>query len=461
MKNIAIILAGGIGRRFEETLPKPFQKVAGKKIIEHTLDAFQNHPLIDEICIVIHPDYERETKSVLSRNMFSKVKRVIHGGKERYESSLAAIRAYDGCVELNLIFHDAVRPLVNHRIISDVIAALEKYDAVDVAVDTVDTIISVDSCNNIGCIPPRHLLRKGQTPQAFKLSVIKEAYRRALSDPDFTTTDDCGVVVRYMKDVPVSVVTGEQFNIKLTYKEDLFLIDKLFQIKSIAATARPLTHKERLQVNGRVIVIFGGTEGIGKELADICNRYGMPVEVCSRNTGTDVAVSSDVNLFLKNVHKKYGYIDFVANSTEILDKSLLCDMDDNIIRRSIDTNYLGCVNVAKSVHEYLKETKGSMIFYTSSSYTRGCSMYCLYSSMKAAIVNFVQAISEEWLEQGIRVNCINTGRTKTSMRTNNFEAVTDESLLDPKAVALASLKTLASPVTGEVIDLKKNISNGL
>ncbi len=243
MKNIAIILAGGIGRRFEETLPKPFQKVAGKKIIEHTLDAFQNHPLIDEICIVIHPDYERETKSVLSRNMFSKVKRVIHGGKERYESSLAAIRAYDGCVELNLIFHDAVRPLVNHRIISDVIAALEKYDAVDVAVDTVDTIISVDSCNNIGCIPPRHLLRKGQTPQAFKLSVIKEAYRRALSDPDFTTTDDCGVVVRYMKDVPVSVVTGEQFNIKLTYKEDLFLIDKLFLIKSIAATARPLTHK--------------------------------------------------------------------------------------------------------------------------------------------------------------------------------------------------------------------------
>ena len=224
MKNIAIILAGGTGQRLGDSIPKQFLKVAGKKVIEHTLDVFQNHPQIDEIAVVSNPNFLNEIENIAIKNNYTKLKKILQGGKERYHSSLSAINAYDGDKEINLIFHDAVRPLVNDRIISDCIAALDKYKAVDVAIKTTDTIIKVNEDEYITGIPARDYLRNGQTPQAFKLSTIKQAYKLALCDPDFKTTDDCGVVYKYMPNELVYVVKGEQFNMKLTYKEDLFLL---------------------------------------------------------------------------------------------------------------------------------------------------------------------------------------------------------------------------------------------
>lgn len=144
MKNIAVILAGGVGRRLGDTVPKQFLKVAGKQVIEHTLDAFQNHPQINEIAVVCHSDFVAHMEGIAVKNNYPKLKKILHGGQERYESSLAAIRAYDAAQDVNLIFHDAVRPLVNERIISDCIRALESYKAVDVAIKTTDTIIQVD-----------------------------------------------------------------------------------------------------------------------------------------------------------------------------------------------------------------------------------------------------------------------------------------------------------------------------
>lgn len=170
MRNIAIILAGGTGQRLGDAIPKQFLKVAGKKVIEHTLDVFQNHPQIDEIAVVSNPAFVNDVENIVIKNSYTKLKRILQGGKERYHSSLAAINAYDGDEEFNLIFHDAVRPLVNDRIISDCIQALEKYNAVDVAIKTTDTIIQVNEKEYITGIPVRENLRNGQTPQAFKLS---------------------------------------------------------------------------------------------------------------------------------------------------------------------------------------------------------------------------------------------------------------------------------------------------
>lgn len=455
MKNIAVILAGGSGQRLGEAIPKQFIKIAGKKVIEHTINVFQTHPLIDEICVVVHPDYERDIETIRLNNGFTKLTKVLIGGKERYDSSLAAIYAYDSTEDVNLIFHDAVRPLVNERIINDVIVALSKYDAIDVAVPTTDTIIQVDADDEIVKIPSRQNLRNGQTPQAFKLSVIKEAYNRALIDPNFKTTDDCGVVLKYMPETPVYVVRGEQFNMKLTYKEDIFLLDKLFQLRSISEAGLSLTNNEINLVKGKTIVIFGGTQGIGYELSLICESYGMNVISVSRATGVDITDMSAVEKILAQTNSRFGSIDYIVNTVGILDRQPLRDMTDEVITRSINVNYLGCVNVAKASFAYLKKTTGSLLFYTSSSYTRGRAMYCLYSSLKAAIVNFVQALSEEWFDYGIRVNCINPERTKTPMRIKNFGNEPAGTLLDPKTVAVSSLKTLLSSMTGEVIDVKR------
>ncbi len=225
MKNIAIILAGGSGSRFGADMPKQFLKVAGKMIIEHTIDAFERHPLIDEIAIVSRADYMDEMKEMVKKDGYKKVSHVLQGGKERYHSSLAAIEAFTNDAD-NLLIHDGVRPLVSERIITDCVNALANYEAVDVAVPTTDTIIELNEDGSIARIPQRRLLRNAQTPQCFRRRVIAEAFRLALQDPDFFPTDDCSIVLKYMPEVAIKVVNGEPTNIKVTYKSDLETVER-------------------------------------------------------------------------------------------------------------------------------------------------------------------------------------------------------------------------------------------
>ena len=162
-KNVAIILAGGIGSRLGLSTPKQFFKVAGKMVVEHTIDVFERNASIHEIAIVSNPFYIAEFENLILKNGWKKVKKILKGGKERYESSLSAIAAYGAEANINLIFHDAVRPLVSQRIVNDVVNALESYNAIDVALPSADTIIEVKG-DFIREIPDRSSLKRGQTP---------------------------------------------------------------------------------------------------------------------------------------------------------------------------------------------------------------------------------------------------------------------------------------------------------
>ncbi|MBO4599928.1 MAG: 2-C-methyl-D-erythritol 4-phosphate cytidylyltransferase, partial [Bacteroidales bacterium] len=104
MRNIAVILAGGAGSRMGGGIPKQFLKVAGKKIIEHTIDVFEKNVHIDEVAIVCKSDYISDMEQIVVGNEYRKVKKILQGGNERYQSSLSAIAAYDND-EDNLIFH--------------------------------------------------------------------------------------------------------------------------------------------------------------------------------------------------------------------------------------------------------------------------------------------------------------------------------------------------------------------
>lgn len=232
--NVAIILAGGSGSRVGGDKPKQFLEVAGKMIIEHTIEAFHRNGRIDEIAIVSRQDYVDDVKQLVVERGYTKVKHVLCGGKERYHSSLAALEAY-GNDDDRLLFHDCVRPLVSQRIIDDCISALDTYDAVDVAVPATDTIIQASPNPSQGRelvitdIPPRSTLFNVQTPQGFRRGTIAEAFSKALQDPDFQPTDDCSVVFRYMPDTPIYIVRGESTNIKITYKEDLEFAEKMLK----------------------------------------------------------------------------------------------------------------------------------------------------------------------------------------------------------------------------------------
>lgn len=197
-------------------------------VIEYAIDAFEQHPEIDEVAVVVSADNIATMTDIVVRNAWTKVRRILAGGKERYDSSLSAINAYSTDtqgVRTNLIFHDAARPLVSQRIISDVIATLRRERAVGVAVPCVDTILVCDN-GYIQSAPDRSTLQRAQTPQGFDLEVIRSAYDKGLADPHFKATDDCGIVLRYRPDVPVAIVTGEEACMKVTYKEDTKILEQ-------------------------------------------------------------------------------------------------------------------------------------------------------------------------------------------------------------------------------------------
>lgn len=233
MGNIAVILAGGSGRRMGSELPKQFLQLDGRTVIEHSIDTFCSHPAIDEVAVVVHPDWRSHMESIAYDRRWPKLAQIIDGGFERYMSSINAIMAFiDRPDDTNLLLHDAARPLLSAAVIDRVVEALRYNEAVGVAIPCTDTIWEVhpDLAGDPGTthfgrlvarIPERRLMWQAQTPQAFRLPLIRDAYQRALQDPQFAATDDCSVVRRYMPGTKIAVVDGESTNFKLTSPDDL------------------------------------------------------------------------------------------------------------------------------------------------------------------------------------------------------------------------------------------------
>lgn len=225
--NVAIILAGGRGLRFGSETPKQFLPLAGTPIIEHSISAFNQCEEIDEVCVICNAEYIDRVEAILTSGRYPKLRHIAAGGTERSDSSLAAIRLYHNTPNCNLIFHDAVRPLVSQLIIHNVVAALGQYRAATAAIACTDTILQISSDATVAAIPPRATLRNVQTPQGFHLATISQAYALATADPAFIATDDCGVVSRYLPHVAIKVVEGDPANIKITHAADLTLAQRL------------------------------------------------------------------------------------------------------------------------------------------------------------------------------------------------------------------------------------------
>lgn len=217
MKNIALILASGTGSRCGLDYPKQFVEFEGKTILEFSVDAFERNSLVDEIIIVTNLDYISKVKAMTEK--YSKVSKVVAGGETRRESSYNGIFSIDED-EANVLIHDAARPLVTDKIITDCILGLHRYNAVCTAINSTDTIFLVDNDENITDIPKRTYCRRAQTPQCFKLFLIKDAHNRARADINCSVTDDCGLILEYT-DENIHIIEGDEDNIKVTYKDDI------------------------------------------------------------------------------------------------------------------------------------------------------------------------------------------------------------------------------------------------
>jgi 2-C-methyl-D-erythritol 4-phosphate cytidylyltransferase len=233
---VAVVLGGGSGTRFGAGLPKQLLALDGRTLIEHCVAAFSRAPGIDEVLLVMGPGFTGEG----ARLVGDQVSAVIEGGASRAGSVRNALRYltdHNDPDTTGVLLHDAARPLVDQRVIADCVAALKVHDAIGTAVPTPDTIVVVRD-GVMDHVPPRETLMRCQTPQCFRLAVINEAHERAARDPSFVPTDDCGVVLRYLPDVPVHVVAGSEAAIKVTYPADLAIAEVL-RAQALLTPERP------------------------------------------------------------------------------------------------------------------------------------------------------------------------------------------------------------------------------
>ncbi len=223
--NIALVLASGSGTRMKESTPKQFILVNNKPLLIYTLEAFQNNQNIDMIVVVTLRDYIVKVKEWAKEFGLSKVNAVLVGGDTRQASSYNGLCALEALgVNYNdvVLIHDAARANVSQEIINENIIAGKTFDAVETVIPVTDTIIKSANANTLTDTCSRKELYQAQTPQTFKLGVIKKAHEM-FKDSD--ASDDAQLVSKL--NIPVYLVNGSKLNFKITTKEDLILFENL------------------------------------------------------------------------------------------------------------------------------------------------------------------------------------------------------------------------------------------
>jgi 2-C-methyl-D-erythritol 4-phosphate cytidylyltransferase len=225
-KNLALILAGGSGSRIDHETPKQFLTLNEKTILQHSIERFEHHPRIHHIFLVIPKEHLNKAGEIVRHSGYKKVVKLLSGGQTRQESSRLGIAAAPAGEYENVLIHDAARPFVSKKIIDDLLEKLETYAAVNVAVPSPDTIIQIDDNNLVKNVPDRKYLRRVQTPQAFKLELMRNAHHLALEQGIANATDDCSLILR-LNLADIYVVEGSERNIKITYPQDLQIAEQM------------------------------------------------------------------------------------------------------------------------------------------------------------------------------------------------------------------------------------------
>ena len=219
------ILAGGVGSRMNiPDMPKQFLPLGDKPIIVHTLEKFLTSSRLDCVYIGVHADWVTHMNDLIDKYVKgakSRIK-VVAGGADRNGTILNIISDIEenfGENEDNIIVtHDSVRPFVSLRMIEENVDAALKYGAVDTVTPAVDTIVSSNDGEVISSIPDRATMYQGQTPQTFKISVLKDLYNSLNDDEKKSLTDACKICV--VRDYPVHLVEGSVTNLKITTTGD-------------------------------------------------------------------------------------------------------------------------------------------------------------------------------------------------------------------------------------------------
>lgn len=220
----AIILAAGKSTRMGDGIDKAFLSLVNKPVVAWSLIAFERSPEIDRIVLVVRKDQLVGAKAVVKMFGISKLDKIVAGGSKRQESVQAGLAACDLDTRY-VVVHDGARPCVTSDLVSEVVKAVKRTDAVTVGRPVIDTLKSCAKGTSVTETVSRDRLWAVQTPQAFQLRALRDAYRKL--DPKVEVTDDCQAVE--LAGGSVKILESLKPNIKITTPEDLQLVSLLLK----------------------------------------------------------------------------------------------------------------------------------------------------------------------------------------------------------------------------------------
>ena len=434
MRVHALVLAGGSGDRFGAEMPKQFIRLAGEPILARTVRIIAAAG-IDRLVVVSHPSWIDDTRELVESLALTVPATVVAGGMTRNESARNGLQELSADDEDIVIIHDAVRPLVPREVVLRSIEPIlsGRADATDTVIPSADTLVVVEDGNVIE-IPERARFRRGQTPQAFRASIIRQAYTAAAAAGDLQATDDCTLVLRHVPGARIVAVPGDEENLKITTRTDMVLADRMIQMRTLTpASAEP---EPMRSIRDTAVYVVGGTNGIGAAIVEEAERAGARLRDVGQRTGLDIRDYAGVEARMVQAAEALGGIDHVVCTAGLLRIGAVVDTSPEELAQVIDVNVKGTLNVARAAHRFLRERQGSFTVFASSSFTLGRPNYVAYS--------------------GIRVNAVSPERTDTPMRRAAFPNESRVGMLQPADVAAATLRLLMSNLTGQVLDVRRH-----
>jgi 2-C-methyl-D-erythritol 4-phosphate cytidylyltransferase len=337
-----------------------------------------------------------------------------------------------------VLIHDAVRPFVSTDILRENAELALKHGAVDTCIPSTDTLVHSTDQKRISSIPERSQYLRGQTPQSFSYPLIVEAHEKTTRSD---VSDDCRLVLDLGH--PVSIAKGSESNLKITSTLDLFIAEQLFRLNPSKLPGSPSSLQKKRYA------VVGGSGGIGKAICKALEQEGaLPIPL-ARTT----PVPLDLNDLgsIEAAFEQVGPIDGLINCAGLLMVKPLRELTPQDIASILQVNLAGLILCCQKASV---KKGGHIVNIASSSFTRGRKETTVYSSAKAAVVNFTQGLAEE--RPDLRVHAVIPQRTRTKMRLDNFPGEDPNCLLEPDEVAKSILDLLMdADSTGMLVEVRK------
>ena len=235
IKTTAIILAGGVGSRMEQAIPKQFLHINNKPLIIYTLEAFQNHPMIDNICVVTLDGWEPILKAYAKQYEITKLRKTIIGGntgQESIKNGVDSLAELEICEEDIVIIHDGIRPLIDEFVLSDVIIKCRKFGNAVSSLPYNEQIFKIDNHESTIEYIPRETLRRVSTPQAYQYGKLKWAYDYAFKNHIGINGSHYANTMMVELGERLYFSSGSDKNIKITTQDDMELFKAYLEMKT-------------------------------------------------------------------------------------------------------------------------------------------------------------------------------------------------------------------------------------